>query len=34
MLQVREMEISRTLAERKLREHRGNVVEALQSLTD
>ncbi|XP_026293973.1 huntingtin-interacting protein K [Frankliniella occidentalis] len=31
---VREMEISRSLAERKLREHRGNVVEALQSLTD
>ncbi|KAK3920874.1 Huntingtin-interacting protein K [Frankliniella fusca] len=31
---VREMEISRTLAERRLREHRGNVVEALQSLTD
>ncbi|XP_034247773.1 huntingtin-interacting protein K [Thrips palmi] len=31
---VREMEITRQLAERKLREHRGNVVEALQSLTD
>ncbi|XP_066995186.1 huntingtin-interacting protein K [Anabrus simplex] len=31
---VREMEISRNLAERTLREHRGNVVEALISLTD
>lgn len=34
LLQVKEMEITRSLAERKLREHRGNVVEALQSLTD
>lgn len=31
---MREMEISRTLAERTLREHHGNVVEALVSLTD
>ncbi|KAJ1527944.1 hypothetical protein ONE63_007877 [Megalurothrips usitatus] len=31
---VREMEITRILAERKLRECRGNVVEALQALTD
>ncbi|PNF26641.1 Huntingtin-interacting protein K [Cryptotermes secundus] len=31
---MREMEISRSLAERTLREHHGNVVEALVSLTD
>ncbi|PSN35306.1 Huntingtin-interacting protein K [Blattella germanica] len=31
---MREMEISRILAERTLREHHGNVVEALVSLTD
>ncbi|XP_046982874.1 huntingtin-interacting protein K [Schistocerca americana] len=31
---VREMEISRTIAERTLREHHGNVVEALVALTD
>ncbi|KAK7791178.1 hypothetical protein R5R35_005385 [Gryllus longicercus] len=33
-LMMREMEISRGLAERTLREHHGNVVEALVSLTD
>lgn len=33
-LQINEMEIPRTLAERKLREHRGNVVEALIELTN
>merc|ERR1712002_82802 len=31
---IQEMEISQTLAERKLREHRGNVVEALVALTN
>ncbi|WAR10834.1 HYPK-like protein [Mya arenaria] len=31
---VHEMEITRNLAERKLREHRGNVVEALIELTN
>ncbi|KAJ8866731.1 hypothetical protein PR048_032592 [Dryococelus australis] len=31
---VREMEISRNKAERTLREHHGNIVEALISLTD
>ncbi|KDR23047.1 huntingtin-interacting protein K [Zootermopsis nevadensis] len=31
---MREMEISRNLAERTLREHHGNIVEALVSLTD
>jgi NACalpha-BTF3-like transcription factor len=31
---MREMEISRSLAERTLREHHGNIVEALVSLTD
>jgi NACalpha-BTF3-like transcription factor len=31
---MREMEISRTLAERTLCEHHGNVVEAVVSLTD
>ena len=31
---VEEMEISKTLAERTLREHAGNVVEALASLTN
>ena len=31
---VEEMEISKTIAERTLREHAGNVVEALASLTN
>ena len=31
---VEEMEISKTMAERTLREHAGNVVEALASLTN
>merc|ERR1712088_516048 len=31
---VQEMEIPHSVAERKLREHRGNVVEALIALTD
>lgn len=34
MLQVKEMEISRILAERTLREHRGDVVAALTTLTN
>lgn len=31
--QVRELEISRTVAERSLREHQGNLVNALAALT-
>ncbi|XP_045183842.1 huntingtin-interacting protein K-like [Mercenaria mercenaria] len=31
---VHEMEIPRTMAERKLREHKGNIVEALVALTN
>jgi hypothetical protein len=34
IFQVNEMEISRMLAERKLRELKGNVVEALIELTN
>lgn len=34
LLQMSEMEISRTVAERSLREHMGNVVEALVALTN
>lgn len=33
-LQMSEMEISRAVAERSLREHMGNVVEALVALTN
>ena len=32
LLQVNEMEVNRMVAERKLREHKGNVVEALTEL--
>lgn len=32
--QIKEMEISRSVAEQTLREHRGNVVEALITLTN
>ena len=34
LFQVHEMEIARNQAERKLREHKGNVVEALIALTN
>lgn len=34
LLQMSEMEISRAVAERSLREHMGNVVEALVTLTN
>lgn len=34
VLQMSEMEISRAVAERSLREHMGNVVEALVTLTN
>ena len=32
--QVRELEISKSAAERSLREHKGNLIKALHSLTD